>query len=128
MLSRRWPHRRAMQSAIQSTCCSIETIMLLSTDGLPGPVIVNRFGEPATESRACLGRRACAHGLARQLVIQESHKPRPAAGPAPPRVILVLPSALLGDERRLGVFCADHAKLVRGLLEAGKITSDQRAL
>ena len=27
-----------MQSAIQSTCCSIETTMLDSTDGLPGPV------------------------------------------------------------------------------------------
>ena len=37
----------AMQSAIQSTCCSIETIMLLSTEGLPGPVMVNRFGKPA---------------------------------------------------------------------------------
>ena len=36
-----------MQSAIHSTCCSIDTIMLLSTDGLPGPVIVNRFGNPA---------------------------------------------------------------------------------
>ena len=38
-----------MQSAIQSTCCSIETTMLLSTDGLPGPVIMNRFGKPATD-------------------------------------------------------------------------------
>ena len=37
-----------MQSAIQSTCCSMDTIMLLSTDGLPGPVIVKRFGKPAT--------------------------------------------------------------------------------
>ena len=36
-----------MQPTIQSTCCSIETIMLLSTDGLPGPVTVNRFGNPA---------------------------------------------------------------------------------
>ena len=36
-----------MQSAIQSTCCSIETIMLLSTEGLPGPVIMNRLGKPA---------------------------------------------------------------------------------
>ncbi len=42
--ARRW----ARQSAIQSTCCSMDTIMLLSTDGLPGPVIVNRFGKPAT--------------------------------------------------------------------------------
>ena len=37
-----------MQSPIQSTCCSIETTMLLSTDGLPGPVTMNRFGKPAT--------------------------------------------------------------------------------
>ena len=36
-----------MQPAMKSTCCSIETIMLLSTDGLPGPVTVNRFGKPA---------------------------------------------------------------------------------
>ena len=39
-----------MQSAIQSTCCSIDTTMLLSTDGLPGPVIMNRFGKPASSS------------------------------------------------------------------------------
>ena len=37
-----------MQSAIQSTCCSIETIMFENTDGLAGPVIVNRFGKPCT--------------------------------------------------------------------------------
>ena len=36
-----------MQSTIQSTCCSIETIMLLRTEGLPGPVTVKRFGKPA---------------------------------------------------------------------------------
>ena len=41
--SRRWP----MQSAIQSTCCSIDSTMLLSTDGLPGPVTRNRLGKPA---------------------------------------------------------------------------------
>ena len=45
--SRPRSRRCAMQSAIQSTCCSIDTTMLLSTDGLPGPVIVNRFGKPA---------------------------------------------------------------------------------
>ena len=39
-------HEVAMQSAIQSTCCSIDTIMFDSTDGLPGPVIMNRFGKP----------------------------------------------------------------------------------
>ena len=37
-----------MQSATHSTCCSIATIMLVSTDGLPGPVMVNRLGNPAT--------------------------------------------------------------------------------
>ena len=37
-----------MQSVIQSACCSIATGMLHSTDGLPGPVIVNKFGNPAT--------------------------------------------------------------------------------
>ena len=36
-----------MQSAIQSTWCSIDTIMLVSTEVLPGPAIVNRFGKPA---------------------------------------------------------------------------------
>ena len=37
-----------MQSAIHSTCCWIDTSMFVSTDGLPGPVMVNRFGKPAT--------------------------------------------------------------------------------
>ena len=37
-----------MQSAVHSTCCSMETIMFVSTDGLPGPVMVNMFGKPAT--------------------------------------------------------------------------------
>jgi hypothetical protein len=32
---------------IHSTCCSIETGMLLSTDGEPGPVIMKKFGYPA---------------------------------------------------------------------------------
>ena len=41
------PRRYEMQSAIQSTCCSIEHTMLLSTEGLPGPVTRNRFGNPA---------------------------------------------------------------------------------
>ena len=36
------------QSVIQSTCCSMDTIMFDSTDGLPGPVIMNRLGKPAT--------------------------------------------------------------------------------
>ena len=36
-----------MQSATQSTCCSIATSMLTSTEGLPGPVMVKRFGKPA---------------------------------------------------------------------------------
>ena len=44
----RFARRCAMQSEIHSTCCSIETGMLLSTDGLPGPVTVKRFGKSAT--------------------------------------------------------------------------------
>src|SRR4249919_1111700 len=40
--------RASMQSAIQSTCCSIDGSMLVSTDGLPGPVMVNRLGKPTT--------------------------------------------------------------------------------
>src|SRR6516225_4193439 len=40
----------AMQSAIHSTCCSIATGIFASTDGLCGPVIVNRLGKLATES------------------------------------------------------------------------------
>ena len=40
-----------MQSPIQFTCCSMATSMLLSTDGLPGPVMVNRFGNPCI----CIG-------------------------------------------------------------------------
>src|SRR5438552_18641570 len=38
--ARKW----VVHSAIQSTGCSIDTIMLLSTEGLPGPVIVKRLG------------------------------------------------------------------------------------
>ena len=34
----------AMHSVIHSTCCSIDTGMFDSTEGLCGPVIVNRFG------------------------------------------------------------------------------------
>ena len=47
MESRPWSRRYSMQSAIHSTCCSIETGMLLSTEGLPGPVMMNRLGKPA---------------------------------------------------------------------------------
>ena len=36
-----------MASAIQSTCCSMEIIMFDSTDGLPGPVIIQKLGKPA---------------------------------------------------------------------------------
>ncbi len=35
-----------MQSPIQFTCCSMATSMLQSTEGLPGPVTVNRLGKP----------------------------------------------------------------------------------
>ena len=37
-----------MASPIQSTCCSIDTIMLENTEGLAGPVMVKKFGNPAT--------------------------------------------------------------------------------
>ena len=35
-----------MRPAIHSTFCSIATGMLDSTDGLCGPVMMNRFGKP----------------------------------------------------------------------------------
>src|SRR5438132_10224252 len=43
------PRSRAyrMQSAIHSTCCSMLGSMLVSTEGLPGPVMVNRLGKSA---------------------------------------------------------------------------------
>ena len=42
------PSRMAtMQSATHSTCCSMETAMLESTEGLPGPVMVKRLGNPS---------------------------------------------------------------------------------
>src|ERR1700743_3940472 len=42
--------RCVMQSQIQSTCCSSAATKLVAALGLPGPWIVNRFGEPATAS------------------------------------------------------------------------------
>ena len=33
------------RSTTQSACCSIDTAMFDSTDGLPGPVIMKRFGK-----------------------------------------------------------------------------------
>ena len=39
--------RRTRVSAIQLVCCSIDTTMFESTEGLPGPVTMNRFGKPA---------------------------------------------------------------------------------
>jgi hypothetical protein len=38
--------RYPMQSVIHSTCCSIDSAMLLSTEGDPGPVTMSRFGNP----------------------------------------------------------------------------------
>ena len=38
---------RSKQCVIQSTCCSMAGIMLAKTDGLPGPVTVKKFGNPA---------------------------------------------------------------------------------
>ncbi len=42
-----WPFARMsrMQLVIQSTCCSMAIGMLHNTDGLPGPVMVNRSRE-----------------------------------------------------------------------------------
>ena len=49
-----------MQSLTHSTCCSIDTAMFDSTDGLPGPVIRNRLGNP-TEVRPRYVRGPSAH-------------------------------------------------------------------
>lgn len=46
IVSRPLDRRCSRMSVIRSTCCSIDTIMFESTDGLPGPVIMNRFGKP----------------------------------------------------------------------------------
>ena len=43
-----WSRRWRNASVIQSTWSSIEATMFVSTDGLPGPVTVKRFGKPAT--------------------------------------------------------------------------------
>src|SRR5689334_7578371 len=40
--ARKW----ARQSAIQSTCCSMDAIMFDRTDGLPGPVMAKKLGKP----------------------------------------------------------------------------------
>src|SRR6188472_3807759 len=40
----------SMHPATQSTCCSIETAMFDKTDGLPGPVSMKKFGNPAVMS------------------------------------------------------------------------------
>jgi hypothetical protein len=37
-------------SATQSTCCSIDTVMFDRTEGLPGPVSMKKFGNPAVMS------------------------------------------------------------------------------
>ena len=39
----------ARQSAIHATCCSVDAGMSVSTGGLPGPVMANRFGKPAAD-------------------------------------------------------------------------------
>lgn len=46
MLSRSRLRRDSRQSQIHSTWCSMPTIMLTSTEGLPAPVMMNRFGKP----------------------------------------------------------------------------------
>src|SRR4029079_19737988 len=40
----------ASRSTTQSTCCSIETAIFDNTEGLPGPVIMNKLGKRATVS------------------------------------------------------------------------------
>src|SRR3990172_2335946 len=42
-----WSRAYARHAPIHSTCCSLHTTMLASTDGLPGPDTVKRFGNPA---------------------------------------------------------------------------------
>ena len=56
--------RYSMQSVIQFTCCSIETTMLVSTDGLPGPVMVKRLGKPDTAEARDSVRGPSAHASA----------------------------------------------------------------
>src|SRR4051794_21723661 len=46
IVSKARSRRSVRQSATQSTCCSIDTAMFDSTEGLPGPVIVKKFGKP----------------------------------------------------------------------------------
>ncbi len=45
----------AHSAVIQSTCCSAPQTMLATTEGLPGPVIVKKFGNPSTGRRATSG-------------------------------------------------------------------------
>src|SRR5262245_25066224 len=45
-----WSRMYVMQSDTHSTCCSADTMTFDNADGLPGPVIVNMFGKPATMS------------------------------------------------------------------------------
>src|SRR6202000_1072817 len=42
-----WSRSQTTQSMIHSTCCSMDTTMLENTDGDPGPVTMNMFGNPA---------------------------------------------------------------------------------
>ena len=82
--------RYAMHSAIQSTCCSIETIMLLSTEGLPGPVTVKRFGKPRRqpECRAWSGRPLLAQRHAVPAAqVDASRAPVIASKPVPSTIV-----------------------------------------
>ena len=49
--------RRWLKAALtQSTCCSIDTLLLASTDGLPGSVKVKKLGKPTVISpRSLIG-------------------------------------------------------------------------
>ena len=50
----------AIQSTIQSTCCSMAWIILARTEGLPGPVIINKLGKPA-EAKPRYARGPASH-------------------------------------------------------------------
>ena len=101
-----------MQSAIHSTCCSMETIMLLSTDGLVGPVIVKRFGKPAI-AEAEVRARALRPGVAQRgprapVMSTASRAPVIASNPVASTIasnscsasVVRMPRSVIASERR----------------------------
>ena len=61
-----------MASAMKSTCCSIDTTMFDSTLGLPGPVIMNRLGNPAATSPR-YARGPSAHSSREAAAVTTAH-------------------------------------------------------